>query len=87
MSSVDDTPREKVNDPPNTDGKVTTEQEENKLPEFTLQNVINDIIYGINQLIFNPEFNKVIIPVLLAAESIAVKIIRGLVSCKFSTFL
>ncbi len=87
MSSVDHPPREGVNGPPSSEEKITTEQEENKLPEFTLQNVINDIIYGINQLIFNPEFNKVIIPVLLAAESIAVKIIRGLVSCKFSTFL
>ncbi|CCH44726.1 Dolichyl-P-Man:Man(5)GlcNAc(2)-PP-dolichylmannosyltransferase [Wickerhamomyces ciferrii] len=51
-----------------------------ELPELTFSNVIADILYGFKQLIFNPEFTKIVIPILLVVESIAVKLIKGFIS-------
>lgn len=80
MSSVEDGSQ---GEPIPSSKEVDSNAQSFERPEFTLQNVLNDIIYGFKQLIFNPEFNKVIIPVLLAVESVAVKLIRGLVSCEY----
>lgn len=67
---------------PSTRATQQQEQPEHERPEFTIQNVLGDIRYGFNQLVFNPDFNIIIVPILVTVESIVVKMIRGLVSCK-----
>jgi len=85
MPVIDKPQEEALQADKNEDSNSPSQQQEERppLPEFTLRNVINDIKYGIKQLIFNPEFNKVVIPILLVLESIAVKVIRGVVSCEY----
>ncbi|ODV86405.1 glycosyltransferase family 58 protein [[Candida] arabinofermentans NRRL YB-2248] len=49
------------------------------LPEFTLENVLADIKFGICSLFNNPEFAKPMAMVILFVESLALKVIIGLV--------
>ncbi|KAH3685779.1 hypothetical protein WICPIJ_003242 [Wickerhamomyces pijperi] len=60
---------------PKTETSSAVDQNKPEIPPFTLQNVLNDIISGIHSLIFDPECNKVIIPILLFLESSFTKII------------
>lgn len=63
--------------------RATQSEPRPERPEFTLKNVLGDIRYGFNQLIFNPDFNKITIPILVTVELIVVKLLRGLISCKY----
>ncbi|KAK6203281.1 Dolichyl-phosphate-mannose-glycolipid alpha-mannosyltransferase [Scheffersomyces amazonensis] len=46
-----------------------------ELPEFTFRNVLGDIRDGIYALLYNPETNKIVIPILVSLTSIIAKFI------------
>lgn len=60
------------------------------LPPFTLKNVLGDIYYGVHSLIFDPNMNKVVIPILVPVASIITKFVIGKVpytEIDFSTYM
>jgi alpha-1,3-mannosyltransferase len=54
----------------------TPGDESPELPEFNLENVLNDIWTGIKAILFDPELKSAVLPALFIFELIATKIIR-----------
>lgn len=78
------------------ESQVTQDSQESKspevkpLPEFTLKNVLLDILEGLVALIYEPSVKKVVAPVIFALTSIIAKIVIANVSyteIDFSTYM